>query len=57
VSDEPAKGIDAIFLDAVRGGDRSAILTPYDDAVRSLAISLAANASARDGVPVRVWGP
>lgn len=52
---DPALGrsIDKVFLDAVRTGDSSGILTPYEDAVRSLAVSLAANASARDGLPKR----
>jgi len=48
------KSIDKVFIEAVRTGDRSAILTPYDDAVKSLAVSLAANASARAGQPKRV---
>ena len=51
VSDAPARSIDQIFVEAVRTGERSAVLTPYDDAVKSLAVSLAANASARDGQP------
>ena len=48
------RSIDAVFVEAVRTGDRSAILTPYEDAVRSLAVSLAANDSARTGAPKRV---
>jgi predicted dehydrogenase len=48
------RSIDAVFVDAVRRGDRAAILSPYEDAVRSLAVSLAANASARSGRPERV---
>lgn len=48
------KSIDRVFIEAVRTGDRSAILTPYEDAVKSLAVSLAANASAREGAPKRV---
>jgi len=51
---EPRKSIDQVFLDAVRTGDRSEILTPYDDAIRSLAVSLAANTSVRTGVPQAV---
>lgn len=49
-----SKSIDKVFIEAVRTGDRSGILTPYEDALRSLAVSLAANASARDGQPRRV---
>jgi len=48
------KSIDKVFIEAVRTGDRSGILTPYEDGVRSLAVSLAANASAREGQPKRV---
>jgi len=54
VDDSPAKSIDQVFVQAVRTGDRSAILTPYEDAVKSLAVSLAANESACDGLPKRV---
>ena len=53
-SEGDAPTIDRIFVEAVRTGDRSAILSPYDDAVKSLAVSLAANASAKDGAPKRV---
>ncbi len=48
------KTIDQVFLQAVRTGDSSGILTPYEDGVRSLAVSLAANASARSGLPKRL---
>jgi len=48
------RSIDEVFIEAVRTGDRTGILTPYEDAVKSLAVSLAANASARDGQPKRV---
>jgi len=50
----PGPGIDEVFVDAVRRGDGSNILSPYSDAVKSLAISLAANRSGEEGVPVRV---
>lgn len=45
---------DQTFIDAVESGDRSKIRSPYEDAVRSLAVSLAANASADRGEPVNV---
>ncbi len=41
----PGQGIDEVFVAAVRASDGSGILTDYSDAVRSLAISLAANDS------------
>ncbi|MBI1928739.1 hypothetical protein HYR99_31400, partial [Candidatus Poribacteria bacterium] len=50
----PGPGMDEVFVDAVRGGDGSNILSPYSDAVKSLAISLAANRSGEEGVPMRV---
>ena len=42
------------FVNAVRTGDRSAIRSPYSDAVRSLAVSLAMNQSARENRPVKI---
>ncbi len=51
---EPSPTIDAIFVDAVRNGDDTSILSPYRDAVKSLAISLAANRSAQENRPVPV---
>jgi len=48
-----APSIERVFVDAVKKNDPSRILSPYDDAVRSLAVSIAANRSAQKGVPVR----
>lgn len=45
---------DIAFLRAVAGGDRSAILAPYGEAAKTLAVTLAANVSARTGEVVRV---
>ena len=45
--------IDEAFIDAVRKGDRGGILCDYEDAVRSLDVSLAANRSAETGRPER----
>ncbi|MGH2353057.1 MAG: Gfo/Idh/MocA family protein [Chloroflexota bacterium] len=50
----PDGSIDAMFVEAVRRRDGSAIRSPYADAVRSLAVSLAANESAQTGAPVKV---
>ena len=44
----PSPTIDDVFVEAVRSGDASPILSPYSDAVRTLAISLAANQSAQE---------
>ncbi len=51
---EPSPSIDEVFVNAVRNGDDSQILSPYTDAVKTLAISLAANLSAEENrlVPI-----
>jgi len=51
---EPSPTIDEVFVDAVRNGDASSILSPYSDAVKTLAISLAANKSAEENRPVAI---
>ena len=44
-----------VFINAVKTGDASAIRSPYSDAVKTLAVTLAANESAaRGGQPVAV---
>jgi myo-inositol 2-dehydrogenase / D-chiro-inositol 1-dehydrogenase len=43
---------DSAFIDAVLTGDRSLILAPYDDALRTVEVTLAANQSAETGSPV-----
>lgn len=45
---------DRIFIQAVQTGDSSGIRSPYRDAVRTLAVSLAANRSAETGAPVKL---
>ncbi|MDE0686792.1 MAG: Gfo/Idh/MocA family oxidoreductase [Candidatus Poribacteria bacterium] len=51
---EPSPTIDEVFVDAVRSGDGSSILSPYSDAVKTLAISLAANRSAQENRPIAI---
>ena len=46
--------LDRDFIEAVRTGQQSRVLCDVEDAVTSLAISLAANRSAETGEPVRV---
>lgn len=48
------RSIDEVFVHAVRTGDPSGILSPYSDAVKSLAVSLAANASGAERAVKRV---
>jgi predicted dehydrogenase len=50
---EPIPNIDAAFIQAIRTGDPSPIRSTYDDGLRTLAVTLAANESARTGRPVR----
>ena len=50
----PGPGIDEVFVNAIRTGDASKILSPYSDAVKSLAISLAAIRSSETGEPVSI---
>lgn len=45
---------DRTFIDAVISGDSSKIRSPYEDAVRSLAFTLACNQSLDSGLPVKV---
>jgi predicted dehydrogenase len=51
---EEAREIDDVFLEAVRTGDGSKILSPYADGVKSLAVSAAIDESARAGQPVKL---
>jgi len=53
-TNKPTPSIDEVFVEAVKTGDASRVLSPYSDGVKSLAVSLAANESARRGEPVKV---
>ncbi len=48
---QETKDIDQVFVNAVRTGDRSEILSDLEDGIRSLDVSLAANRSAETGAP------
>jgi myo-inositol 2-dehydrogenase/D-chiro-inositol 1-dehydrogenase len=50
----PSGQIDAIFVEAVKRGDGSAIRSPYSDGVKSMAVSIALNQSARERRPVAI---
>jgi len=43
------RGIDEVFVDAVRSGDGSKIRSPYKDAIKTLAATLAMNNSGQSG--------
>ena len=45
---------DAAFVQAVTSGNASLVRSPYADAIKTLAFSLAANQSFETGAPVRV---
>lgn len=45
---------DRVFLEAVRTGDSSGIRSSYEDAVKTLKVTLAANRSVAEGRPVRI---
>ena len=49
-----SKDIDAVFVEAVRSGDSSQILSPYADAVRTLEVTLAVNESSERKTAVRM---
>ncbi len=50
----PSPTIDEVFVEAVRSNNGAHIRSPYSDAVKSLAISLAANRSAQENRPVSI---
>ena len=50
---DDAGDIDEVFIDAIRRGDGSKVLSDFEDGVRTLDITLAANKSAETGKPER----
>ena len=46
---DETSGIDAAFVQAVAGNNPALLHSPYDDALRSAAVTLAANLSAEGG--------
>ena len=54
---ETSLSIDEVFVKAVRSGDRSQILSPYSDAVKTMAISIAANQSGHTSKPIHTIAP
>lgn len=45
---------DDAFIEAVRTGNRELILSPYEDAMKTVEVTLAANQSAANGAPIRL---
>ena len=52
---EPLPKIDQAFIDAIQEGDPTHIRCEYEDGLRTLDVTLAANEAARTGQPVRTW--
>ncbi|OUS75003.1 oxidoreductase [Paenibacillus sp. MY03] len=52
VSGSAHKTQDDAFIEAIRTGDRSLILSTYDDALKTVDVTLAANESALSGQPI-----
>ena len=50
----PDRGIDEVFVEAVKTKNPGLIKSPYEDAMKTLAVTLAMNESADEGRPVRV---
>ena len=50
----PSSSIDEVFVEAVRTGDASAILSPYSDAVKTLAVCLGANEAGEKGKSIQL---
>ena len=53
-TESPMQALDADFIEAVRRRDPSRVRTPYADAARTLAITLAGEESARTGRVIEV---
>jgi predicted dehydrogenase len=53
-NDNPYLAEDRIFIEAVKSGDASAIRAPYEEAVKTLLVTLAATESAESNMPVDV---
>ncbi len=51
---EPVVSIDEAFVQAIRGGDPAPIRSPYADGLKTAAVTIAANQSAREGRPIAV---
>jgi len=51
---EQKRNADEAFIEAIRTGDRSLVLTDYADGLKTCAVTLAANESARTGKKVKV---
>ena len=51
---DPNLKMNRVFVDAVRGGDASAILSDYEDGLRTFELTYACQLSAEEGREVRL---
>ena len=54
MSGNPTENMYRAFIEAVLTRDKKAVLTPYEDSYKTMAISLAANESAVTGRPINL---
>jgi len=57
VGDKPALNLDQAFIEAILTSDRSLVKNNYEDGLKTTAITLAANESAKTNKPVKVYQP
>jgi len=57
VEDKPTLNLDQAFIEAILTGDRSLVRNNYEDGLKTTAITLAANESAKTSKPVKVYQP
>lgn len=57
VENKPELNLDQAFIEAILTGDKSLVKNNFEDGLKSTAITLAANESARCGRPVKVYQP
>jgi hypothetical protein len=57
IEDKPTMNLDQAFIQAILTGDKSLVKTDYEDGLRTSAITIAANESAKINKPVKVYQP
>ena len=57
IGDEPVLNLDQSFVEAILTGDTSLITDNYENGLKTTAITLAANESAKINKPVAVYQP
>ena len=55
VEDKPTMNLDQAFIEAIITGDKSLVKNDFEDGLKTTAITLAANESAKTGKPVEVY--